>query len=91
MRPLFDTPGVTCTDCGKVFDDQPADFLRYDRWSERWVTRAEEDGTALPDHGCCKPCQDVANAFHAENRYGGPNHAQVEQRLIEDETWTWRD
>jgi hypothetical protein len=80
---------IECTDCGRRFWDQPADFLRYNRWADRWVTKTEEDGTALPDHGVCKPCQDVANASHDESRYGGPNHWQVEQRIIEDEMYVW--
>jgi hypothetical protein len=65
MLPLFDQPGMTCTDCGKVFDGQPADFLRYNRWADAWVTLAEEDGTVLPDYGVCKDCQDAANDAHA--------------------------
>jgi hypothetical protein len=85
MLPLFDQPGMTCTDCGKVFDGQPADFLRYNRWADAWVTLAEEDGTVLPDYGVCKDCQDAANDAHALARYGGPNHWQIEQRLMEDE------
>jgi hypothetical protein len=80
---------IECTDCGTRYWEQPADFLRYDRFRDAWVTKAEEDGTVLPDHGVCGPCQDVANAWHDENRYGGPNHAQIELRIMEDEAWVW--
>jgi hypothetical protein len=84
-----DENDVTCTECGKDFWKQPADFLRYDRYRDAWVTKAGEDGAVLPQHGICKPCQDKANAMHDEDRYGGPNHWQVEQRLMEDERWVW--
>lgn len=84
-----DATDVTCTDCGKDFWKQPADFLRYNSYRDAWVTKAEEDGTVLPNHGVCGACQEVANAWHDENRYGGPNHAQIEQRIMEDERWVW--
>jgi hypothetical protein len=84
-----DASDVTCEDCGKAFWKQPADFLRYDRWRDAWVTKAEENDTVLPDHGVCGDCQEIANRWNDENRYGGPNHWQVEQRIMEDERWVW--
>lgn len=84
-----DDAHVECTDCGTRFWYQPVDFLRYDRWRDRWVTKAEERDVALPNHGICKPCQDAANEAYDDVRYGGPNHWQVEQRIMEDERWVW--
>ena len=78
---------VTCMECGTVFASQPADFLRYNRWSDQWLTLAEEDGTVLPPEGYCKPCQIEVEA----NRpvYGGRDSWMIEQRTMEDERFVW--
>jgi uncharacterized protein with PIN domain len=84
-----DANDVTCEECGRAFWKQPADFLRYDRWRDAWVTKSEEDGSVMPDHGVCKECQDTLKFLHDEERYGGPNHDLIEQRIMEDERWVW--
>ena len=78
---------VDCTECEQTFAIQPADFIRYDRWRDRWVTASEEDGTVLPLHGVCGPCQRAIEA--SRDVYGGRGHERVEQRTIEDEQYVW--
>lgn len=85
-----DLPTIACLgDCGKEWAVQPADFIRYDRWRDAWVTKDEErdGGTDLPEHGYCKPCQDEANA--TATYYGGPDTDLLEMRTMEDERWVW--
>lgn len=82
-----DIRDLICLGCERAFAVQPTDFLRYDRWSDRWLTAAEEDGTVLPDDGYCKPCQDETEASRPV--YGGRDTDLIEQRTIEDERFVW--